>query len=120
MASKQMLIIFAVVMAISVLPMITLAKTFTVGDGQGWTTGFDYQAWAKDKKIRVGDTLVFKYSKGAHNVQKVDGNGFDKCIKPSLNEALTTGNDAIRLTSIGKKKWYICGVGNHCRGEVRN
>jgi hypothetical protein len=28
-----------------------------VGDGYGWTLGFDYAAWAKTKQFTVGDTL---------------------------------------------------------------
>lgn len=28
-----------------------------VGDDQGWTTNYDYQAWAKGKEFHVGDKL---------------------------------------------------------------
>ncbi|KAF5205890.1 Blue copper protein [Thalictrum thalictroides] len=109
------MIIFFFVFALAVFPAITLAKSFVVGDNGGWTTGFDYQAWAKGKKFKTGDELIFKYTKGAHNVHKVDGNRFQKCVKPPLKEALTTGNDVITLATPGQK-WYICGVANHCNG----
>lgn len=56
---------------------------------------------------------VFKYSVGSHNVFKVNGTGFQNCIKPPLSEALKTGNDVIVLATPGQK-WYICGVANHC------
>ncbi|KAK2983983.1 hypothetical protein RJ640_027308 [Escallonia rubra] len=49
------------------------------------------------------------YPVGAHNVFKVNGTGFESCIKPTLTEALMSGNDAIVLATPGRK-WYICGV----------
>lgn len=39
------------------LPAITMAKDIIVGDDNGWKLNFDYQAWAKDKVFKVGDTL---------------------------------------------------------------
>lgn len=56
---------------------------------------------------------VFSYPAGVHNVFKVNGTGFRECIKPALSEALTSGNDTIVLATPGRK-WYICGVGQHC------
>ncbi|KAK2983982.1 hypothetical protein RJ640_027307 [Escallonia rubra] len=103
---------FIVILAI-VSPALVSAKDFIVGDDKGWTTNFDYQAWARGKDFRVGDRLVFQYPVGAHNVFKVDGTGFESCIKPALTEALTSGNDAIVLATPGRK-WYICGIGQHC------
>lgn len=44
---------------------------------------------------------------------KVNGTAFQQCTKPAANEALTSGNDVIMLSSAGRK-WYICGVGKHC------
>lgn len=56
---------------------------------------------------------MFKYSAGGHSVFKVNGTGFQQCIKPAANEALTSGNDVITLLTEGRK-WYICGVAKHC------
>ncbi|GFS33358.1 hypothetical protein Acr_00g0027890 [Actinidia rufa] len=92
---------------------VRASKDFIVGDNKGWTINFDYQAWAKGKDFRVGDRLVFKYPVGVHNVFKVNGTGFQSCIVPPLNEALTSGHDTIVLATPGRK-WYICGVGKHC------
>ncbi|XP_059658379.1 blue copper protein-like [Cornus florida] len=105
-------------LVITVLPQSTSpayesAKKFIVGDDNGWTPYFNYQAWAEGKKFVVGDKLVFNYPVGAHNVFKVNGTGFQECIKPPLSEALTTGNDVITLATPGRK-WYICGVAKHC------
>ncbi|KAG9132118.1 hypothetical protein Leryth_025188 [Lithospermum erythrorhizon] len=84
------------------------AVDYVVGDMLGWTDGFDYQEWAKDKVFKVGDRL-----EGNHNVYKVDGNSFKNCHVPLQSKPLTSGNDIIELKSPGKK-WYICGVADHC------
>ncbi|KAG8649865.1 hypothetical protein MANES_08G155300v8, partial [Manihot esculenta] len=89
-----------------------------VGDDAGWRLGFDYQAWAKGKHFRVGDKLVFQYYPGDHNVFKVNGTGFQNCIRPPPTEALTTGNDTIVLATPGRK-WYICGVAQHCEKGMK-
>lgn len=54
MHSSKTFIIIA--MATVFLPSV-LGKEFIVGDSTGWTTNFDYQAWAKDKHFQVGGTL---------------------------------------------------------------
>ncbi|KAL7594782.1 hypothetical protein Lser_V15G30479 [Lactuca serriola] len=112
MAASHWIIIFMA--TIVVLATSISAKEYIVGDGSGWTLDFDYQVWAKDKVFMVGDTLVFNYAPGAHNVMKVDGNSFQKClIAPVSNGTLTSGRDVIPLKTPGMK-WYVCGVGKHC------
>nr|XP_016437580.1 PREDICTED: blue copper protein-like [Nicotiana tabacum] len=86
---------------------------YWVGGDKGWTIDVDYQAWAKDKTFKVGDTLVFKYTKGHHNVFKVNQTAFQSCIAPPPSEGLTTGHDVLTLAKPGKK-WYICGFPTHC------
>ena len=44
---------------------------------------------------------------------RVNGTGFQNCVRPPVSEALTTGYDTIVLATPGRK-WYICGVGKHC------
>ncbi|KAK3429093.1 hypothetical protein EUGRSUZ_E00500 [Eucalyptus grandis] len=90
-----------------------MGTDFMVGDDKGWTLNFDYQAWAEGKQFYVGDNLVFKYPEGAHDVLKVNGTGFQHCVAPAGTVALATGNDVVPLLMPGKK-WYICGIGNHC------
>ncbi|XP_021834632.1 stellacyanin-like [Prunus avium] len=104
-----------ITMVVILLPTISMATEFVVGDASGWTTGIDYQAWAKDKVFYVGDTLVFNYQSPPHNVFKVNGTGFKECVKPTTNDQppLTSGNDKIELKTAGKK-WYICSTKNHC------
>lgn len=60
MAPIRMQLIFHVAVAAAILitlPGIAYATDYIVGDDLGWTVGFDYSQWAKDKKFSVGDTL---------------------------------------------------------------
>ncbi|PWA96146.1 cupredoxin [Artemisia annua] len=86
---------------------------FMVGGDSGWTLNFDYQAWAAGKEFVVGDALVFKYPMGHHDVRKVNGTDFQYCTVLSHQGALTSGYDVVELTTPGRK-WYICGVSDHC------
>ncbi|KAL6327963.1 hypothetical protein AAG906_031307 [Vitis piasezkii] len=96
-----------------VLAAVAMTTEFDVGDDQGWTINFNYEAWAKDKVFHAGDELVFNYTAGRHNVFKVNGTAFMNCTIPPANEALSTENDVITLAAPGRK-WYICCVNNHC------
>ncbi|MED6114011.1 hypothetical protein PIB30_076109 [Stylosanthes scabra] len=117
MATLSRLSILVVIAAIF-LPSIAIATEFVVGDDQGWRPGFDYTAWAASKVFHVGDTLVFKYSVGEHNVYKVDGSSFQSCTVPTNSTPMTSGDDHVLLQTEGKK-WYICGVAGHCSAGQR-
>ncbi|KAI3468841.1 hypothetical protein Pfo_025504 [Paulownia fortunei] len=94
------------------------ATDYVVGDNAGWKLGVNYTAWAEGKDFFVGDKLFFKYSQGAHNVYRVNGTAFQQCILPSAFEALTSGDDMITLATPGRK-WYICGISNHCASGMK-
>ncbi|KAG4176242.1 hypothetical protein ERO13_A11G232600v2 [Gossypium hirsutum] len=104
MASNKLLMLSVVAIC---LPAMAMATDYLVGDDSGWTINFDYQAWAKDKVFYVGDKF------GYHNVFKVNGTAFKNCDIPPANQALSSGNDTVVLNTLGRK-WYICGVSNHC------
>ncbi|KAL2543829.1 blue copper protein-like [Forsythia ovata] len=114
MASTAFLI--AIICAVFVVPC--LATDYMVGDDAGWKLNFNYTIWASGKEFFVGDRLIFKYAQAAHNVYRVNGTAFQQCMVPSAFEALTSGNDIITLATPGKK-WYICGIGNHCAVGMR-
>ncbi|KAF8043636.1 hypothetical protein BT93_A1833 [Corymbia citriodora subsp. variegata] len=102
------------IVALVALPSVALATQWTVGDGIGWTNiNSDYNAWAQDKVFRVGDSLLFSYPAGNHNVFKVNMTDFQQCNIPPPNEALSTGHDVIPLKT-ASVKWYICGIAEHC------
>ena len=37
--------------------VVAMATEFSIGDDQGWTINFNYEAWAKEKVFHVGDKL---------------------------------------------------------------
>ncbi|KAL4377131.1 hypothetical protein GQ457_02G030780 [Hibiscus cannabinus] len=111
------LVIFAIVVSMSLT--ISSATEYVVGGDDGWKLGVKYDDWAKDRQFLVGDTLVFKYKSGAHNVYKVTGDEFKSCIVPSNNSLGSfTGNDTIKLATAGTT-WYICGISGHCDGGMK-
>lgn len=55
MACKQTFAILAALLA--ALPAFARATEHVVGDYSGWTTNFNYSAWAEGREFRVGDTL---------------------------------------------------------------
>ncbi|XP_021833704.1 mavicyanin-like [Prunus avium] len=114
MASSNL---YSILVILAIFAPSILATDYVVGDDKGWTINFDYQAWAQGKLFYVGDNLVFNYPKGAHTVLKVNGTGFQQCASPLDSVPLTSGKDVINLATPGRK-WYICGVGQHC--ELRN
>ena len=53
---SHIVVVFAIAVAV-LLPATTMATDYMVGDDSGWTTNYDYQAWAKGKVFHVGDKL---------------------------------------------------------------
>jgi hypothetical protein len=47
----------AVVIVGALLPATASAANYMVGDDSGWDLEVDYDAWARGKKFKVGDTL---------------------------------------------------------------
>ncbi|KAG8382335.1 hypothetical protein BUALT_Bualt05G0066700 [Buddleja alternifolia] len=114
MASKVLLI--TIMVAAIAAPVFAIDHI--VGDESGWKLGVNYTAWAEGKQFYLGDRLVFKYGQGAHNVHRVNGTTFQQCMVPPAPGPLTSGNDVIPLATPGRK-WYICGVGNHCASGMK-
>jgi opacity protein-like surface antigen len=57
MASNNQMLAVAAAIAVLFLPALASAVVHPVGDGSGWTLGFDYTAWSESKQFRVGDAL---------------------------------------------------------------
>ncbi|CAN4077860.1 unnamed protein product [Withania somnifera] len=115
MASTTFLIALVVV---AMFAGLATSTEHWVGDDQGWKLDFNYTSWAATKQFHVGDKLIFKYKKDAHNVIKADQEAFKSCTPSSDVTPLTSGNDEIALTLPGKK-WYICGIGKHCENGMK-
>ncbi|KAF0913317.1 hypothetical protein E2562_021967 [Oryza meyeriana var. granulata] len=97
---------------------VAAATRYTVGDGEGWTTGVNYNNWANGKFFRQGDELVFNYQSRAHTVTEVSQSGFDSC---NGNNALSNddgGSTTIRLSYPGMH-YFICTTPGHCNNGMK-
>ncbi|XP_022769889.1 basic blue protein-like [Durio zibethinus] len=94
---------------------ITQAETFTVGETSGWS--FNVQSWAKGKKFKAGDTLVFNYDPSLHNVAVVGVDGYNNCSASPSSEVYSSGNDAIELSK--GRNYFICSIPGHCDGGLK-
>ncbi|CAN4113011.1 unnamed protein product [Withania somnifera] len=83
----------------------------------GWTvptgSAVSYQRWANGKFFKVGDTLVFNFVNGAHNVATVSKAAYDTCNTTSPIDTISTGPARITLTDSGEH-YYMCTFPSHC------
>ncbi|KAK7247321.1 hypothetical protein RIF29_42202 [Crotalaria pallida] len=91
------------------------AATYTVGGANGWT--FNTAGWPKGKRFRAGDTLVFNYSPGAHNVVVVDKAGYNACKTPKGAKVYNSGSDQIKLAK--GQNYFICNFVGHCESGTK-
>lgn len=93
------------------------AQTYNVGDNMGWTVPTrgptSYQRWANGKSFKVGDTLVFNFVNGTHNVAMVTKASYDSCNTTSPINTISNGPARITLTNSGEH-YYICTFPGHC------
>eukprot|EP00262_Sarcandra_glabra_P008387 TRINITY_DN21908_c0_g1_i1.p1 TRINITY_DN21908_c0_g1~~TRINITY_DN21908_c0_g1_i1.p1 ORF type:complete len:193 (+),score=13.59 TRINITY_DN21908_c0_g1_i1:60-638(+) len=93
------------------------AKTYIVGDAIGWTVPPNttvYGSWAAKQAFKVGDTLLFNFTTGEHNVAPVRKAGYDACnFSNVVGITITVGPARVLLGSPGEY-YYICTVGTHC------
>ncbi|TKY54837.1 Stellacyanin protein [Spatholobus suberectus] len=114
MARKLLLVLFAV----ATLLHGTAAQTrHVVGDATGWTIpsggASAYATWAANQTFTLGDTLVFNFATGQHDVAKVTKSAYDACNGGSTLFTLTTGPASVTLNETGEQ-YYICTIGTHC------
>ncbi|XP_015081651.1 blue copper protein-like [Solanum pennellii] len=97
--------------------LTSVAQTYIVGDNLGWsvpTSGPNsYQRWANNKSFKVGDTLVFNFVNGTHNVAMVSQASYDSCNTTSPINTISNGPARIRLTNSGEH-YYMCTFPRHC------
>ncbi|XP_054799353.1 basic blue protein-like [Prosopis cineraria] len=91
------------------------AATYTVGGSGGWS--FNSDTWAKGKRFRAGDVLVFNYDATMHNVVALNRNGYKSCSAPAGARVLSSGKDQIRLAH--GQNYFICGNPGHCQSGMR-
>ncbi|KAL9661031.1 hypothetical protein QQ045_025850 [Rhodiola kirilowii] len=96
----------------ALLMTVAKAKSYTVGDDDGWTAGPDYTTWASGKTFKVGDELVFTYLPN-HDVLEVSKKDYETCSASSPISSDSSGSTSIPLTAAGKR-YFICGTPGHC------
>ncbi|OAY72680.1 Cucumber peeling cupredoxin [Ananas comosus] len=93
------------------------ATQHVVGGATGWTippNASFYSDWSSAQAITVGDTLLFNFTTGIHNVMPVGKAGYDGCsTQGTVGPTLTTGPATVTLKAPGAH-YYICGVPTHC------
>ncbi|XP_059286136.1 cucumber peeling cupredoxin-like [Lycium ferocissimum] len=109
------LVFVAVILA--VLPGNIVAVDHVVGNSTGWRIPSGgpatYANWASGRTFRVGDTLVFNFATGAHDVAKVTKSAYDSCSSTGPVTLITVGPANITLNSTGAE-YFICTFGQHC------
>ncbi|KAL6858845.1 hypothetical protein ACP4OV_017847 [Aristida adscensionis] len=115
MASSSTLV--ALLVAVSCAAAAS-ATTYTVGDSNGWATGINYADWASGKTFNLGDTLVFPFSNGQHDVVEVAKSGYDSCSISNALQTQTNGPTTITLNTPGTH-YYICGIPGHCASGMK-
>ncbi|MBA0874107.1 hypothetical protein Goshw_011688 [Gossypium schwendimanii] len=109
--------IFLVTVAIAALFQSSLAqRDYVVGDGLGWVIPPGpsvYATWAANKTFTAGDTLVFNFLNGSHDVAKVTKANFDSCNGGNALLLLTNSPANVTLNETGSH-YFICGFSGHC------
>ncbi|RDX58065.1 hypothetical protein CR513_62645, partial [Mucuna pruriens] len=114
MARNLILVLFAVA---TLLHGSAAQTRHVVGDATGWTIpsggAGTYATWASNNTFTLGDTLVFNFTTGQHDVAKVTKSAYDACNGASTIFTRTTGPASVTLNETGEQ-YYICTFGSHC------
>ncbi|GKV24720.1 hypothetical protein SLEP1_g34301 [Rubroshorea leprosula] len=117
MARRLNMLFLATIALAAFLQNSAAQSTYNVGDALGWTVPSNgavfYSTWAGNKTFRVGDTLVFNFASGSHNVAGVLKADFDACNTANTQFVNRTGPANIVLNSTGER-YYICTFSGHC------
>lgn len=117
---KSTVVLLMIMMVSSFQLQSTLANTkHIVGDALGWTIppggAATYATWASKNKFTVGDSLIFNFTTGFHNVAVVSQiTANDPCTATNTLSVYPTSPVTIKLTRPGTHN-YICTVIGHCQ-----
>ncbi|XP_076922693.1 stellacyanin-like [Bidens hawaiensis] len=119
LTKSTMVVLVVVMMVASCQLQSTVAQTrHVVGDTLGWTIppngAATYTTWASQKTFTVGDTLVFNFTNGLHNVAEVPSAAYDSCTTTNTLSLKSTGPATVTLTRPGTH-YYICTAISHCQ-----
>ncbi|KAF3335856.1 basic blue protein-like protein [Carex littledalei] len=109
------------IVALAMLLLVCLyhadAETHAVGGSQGWGFSVSYDSWTNGKAFTAGDTLVFNYQQGLHNVVPVSAAGHRSCRASSNSKVGTTGGDKFTLRK--GPNYFICSIPGHCTAGMK-
>ncbi|KAJ8767705.1 hypothetical protein K2173_020645 [Erythroxylum novogranatense] len=117
MAGELKMAFLAVIATASLLRSSVAQTSHVVGGSSGWTIpssgSGSYSSWAANQGFSVGDTLVFNFANGIHDVAQVTRSDYDGCstINPIFLE--TTSPAGITLNATGEH-YFICNFTGHC------
>ncbi|XWS72947.1 hypothetical protein CRYUN_Cryun02cG0083200 [Craigia yunnanensis] len=114
---RRLNIVFLATIAIAAMLQSSSAQTaYVVGDALGWVIPpgpAAYPTWAANKTFRVGDTLVFNFRNGAHDVARVTRANFDACNATSPLLLLSNSPANVPLNETGDH-YFLCAIPGHC------
>ncbi|XP_068326375.1 umecyanin-like [Pyrus communis] len=108
--------VFVVLAAAALVIERAEAESYTVGDDLGWTNIVDsntYSSWAANHTFKVGDTLVFQFVTGRHDVATLTKKAYDECSTTDLLGVLNQGPASYNLNETGDY-YFICTISGHC------
>ncbi|RCV12056.1 hypothetical protein SETIT_2G237700v2 [Setaria italica] len=108
----------AVLLCVASYGALSSARTFTVGDDQGWMSGIDYTDWTSGKTFAVGDKLLFSYRSQEHTVTEVSKSGYYTCSGSGALSDDTSGWTVVTLTGPGTR-YFICNVTGLCSSGMK-
>ncbi|XP_076907556.1 mavicyanin-like [Bidens hawaiensis] len=116
---KSTVVVLVVIMVASCQLQSTVAQTrHIVGDTLGWTIppngAATYTTWASQRNFTVGDTLVFNFTNGLHNVAEVSPAAYEPCTTANTLSLNPNGPATVKLTRPGTH-YYICTAISHCQ-----
>ncbi|OAE25320.1 hypothetical protein AXG93_4620s1340 [Marchantia polymorpha subsp. ruderalis] len=93
-------------------------EVFAVGGAAGWRVPqsgkVNYTEWASMlSTLNVGDTLLFTYPTGEHNVVQVGEEDFGRCKAISPIATYTDGQTLVNLPKEGRYH-FMCSFPRHC------
>ncbi|GAV67387.1 Cu_bind_like domain-containing protein [Cephalotus follicularis] len=94
------------------------AKTWTVGDGFGWTLAINEEVWPRGKTFYAGDILVFNYDYQEGNVVVVNKKGYDTCTVNEKARVYESGHDRIQL-AFGQNYFISSYQEGECAGGLK-
>ncbi|XP_024960166.1 mavicyanin-like [Cynara cardunculus var. scolymus] len=116
--SKSMILLVVMFIASFQLHGIMAQTRHVVGNALGWTIpaggAATYTTWASQQTFTVGDTLLFNFTTGLHNVAEVSQAAYGPCSSTNTLSLNPTGPALVTLTRPGNH-YYICTVVSHCQ-----